>query len=109
RSVFRPVRLAVVRAAVRYNESDGGRLAAAVTYYAFFAAFALALLGFGGLSRPSLRPVTRSPAGTAAGRPSEGRAPRRLDQSTLVEQADVGSSEPVLAFERDIEQRRQPG
>ena len=31
---------------VRYDEADGGRLAAAVTYYAFFATFALALLGF---------------------------------------------------------------
>jgi membrane protein len=36
----------LVRAAVRYDEADGGRLAAAVTYYAFFATFALALLGF---------------------------------------------------------------
>jgi membrane protein len=36
----------VARAAVRYNEADGGRLAAAITYYAFFATFALALLGF---------------------------------------------------------------
>jgi len=36
----------LVRAAVRYNEADGGRLAAAVTYYSFFATFALALLGF---------------------------------------------------------------
>jgi membrane protein len=36
----------LVRAAGRYNEADGGRLAAAVTYYAFFATFALALLGF---------------------------------------------------------------
>jgi len=31
---------------VRYDQADGGRLAAAVTYYAFFATFALALLGF---------------------------------------------------------------
>jgi membrane protein len=31
---------------VRYDEADGGRLAAAVTYYAFFATFAVALLGF---------------------------------------------------------------
>jgi membrane protein len=31
---------------VRYDKADGGRLAAAVTYYAFFATFALALLGF---------------------------------------------------------------
>ena len=30
----------------RYDEADGGRLAAAVTYYAFFATFALGLLGF---------------------------------------------------------------
>jgi membrane protein len=35
----------LVRAGVRYNEADGGRLAAAVTYYAFFATFGLALLG----------------------------------------------------------------
>jgi membrane protein len=31
---------------VRYDEAAGGRLAAAVTYYAFFATFALALLSF---------------------------------------------------------------
>jgi membrane protein len=36
----------LVRAVVRYDEADGGRLAAAVTYYAFFATFAFALLGF---------------------------------------------------------------
>ncbi|WP_380747358.1 YihY/virulence factor BrkB family protein [Sphaerisporangium aureirubrum] len=30
----------------RYDEADGGRLSAALTYYAFFATFALALLGF---------------------------------------------------------------
>jgi membrane protein len=36
----------LVRAAVRYDDADGGRLAAAVTYYAFFATFSLALLGF---------------------------------------------------------------
>jgi membrane protein len=36
----------VVRAGMRYDRADGGRLAAAVTYYAFFAAFALVLLGF---------------------------------------------------------------
>jgi len=36
----------LVRAGVRYDHADGGRLAAAVTYYAFFATFALALLGF---------------------------------------------------------------
>jgi membrane protein len=36
----------LVRAGVRYDRADGGRLAAAVTYYAFFATFALALLGF---------------------------------------------------------------
>ena len=35
-----------VRAGVRYDQAGAGRLAAAVTYYAFFAAFALALLGF---------------------------------------------------------------
>lgn len=36
----------LARAATRYREADGRRLAAAVTYYAFFAVFALALLGF---------------------------------------------------------------
>jgi membrane protein len=36
----------VVRAGLRYDEADGGRLSAAVTYYAFFATFALGLLGF---------------------------------------------------------------
>jgi membrane protein len=36
----------VIRAGVRYDEADGGRLAAAVTYYSFFAVFALGLLGF---------------------------------------------------------------
>jgi membrane protein len=36
----------LIRAAVRYDAADAGRLAAAVTYYAFFAVFALALLGF---------------------------------------------------------------
>ena len=35
-----------VRAGIRYDQAGAGRLAAAVTYYAFFAAFALALLGF---------------------------------------------------------------
>ena len=40
----------LVRAAKRYDQADGGRLAAAVTYYAFFAAFSLALLGFAILS-----------------------------------------------------------
>lgn len=36
----------LIRAGVRYDEADGGRLSAAITYYAFFAAFALTLLGF---------------------------------------------------------------
>lgn len=36
----------LVRAVLRYDEADGGRLSAAVTYYAFFATFALGLLGF---------------------------------------------------------------
>jgi membrane protein len=36
----------LVRAVVRYGQADGRRLAAAVTLYAFFAAFALGLLGF---------------------------------------------------------------
>ncbi len=36
----------VVRAGLRYDAADGGRLSAAVTYYAFFATFSLGLLGF---------------------------------------------------------------
>ncbi|MEV8636788.1 YihY/virulence factor BrkB family protein [Streptosporangium sp. NPDC051023] len=36
----------LVRAAVRYDQVDGGRLSAALTYYSFFAVFALGLLGF---------------------------------------------------------------
>jgi membrane protein len=36
----------LVRAGVRYDEADGGRLAAAVTYYSFFATFSLGLLAF---------------------------------------------------------------
>jgi membrane protein len=36
----------LVRAGRRYDQADGGRLAAAVTYYAFFATFAMTLLGF---------------------------------------------------------------
>lgn len=36
----------IARAGVRYNQADGRRLAAAVTFYGFFAVFALAVLGF---------------------------------------------------------------
>lgn len=36
----------LVRAGVRYEEVDAGRLSAALTYYSFFAVFALGLLGF---------------------------------------------------------------
>ncbi|MEU4623490.1 YhjD/YihY/BrkB family envelope integrity protein [Actinoplanes sp. NPDC023801] len=36
----------LVRAGARYDEADGGRLAAAVTYYAFFGTFAAWLMGF---------------------------------------------------------------
>jgi membrane protein len=36
----------LIRAGLRYDEADGGRLSAAVTYYAFFAIFALGLLAF---------------------------------------------------------------
>lgn len=35
-----------MRAVVRYDEVDAGRLSAALTYYSFFAVFALGLLGF---------------------------------------------------------------
>src|SRR5512142_889248 len=34
------------QAVARYAAADGGRLSAAVTYYAFFATFAMALVGF---------------------------------------------------------------
>ena len=36
----------IVRAGVRYHRADGRRLAAAVAFYGFFAAFGLGLLGF---------------------------------------------------------------
>jgi membrane protein len=36
----------LIRAGLRYDEADGGRLAAAVTYYSFFATFSLGLLAF---------------------------------------------------------------
>jgi membrane protein len=36
----------IVRAGMRYDAADGGRLSAAITYYGFFAVFSLALLGF---------------------------------------------------------------
>ncbi|GII05596.1 YhjD/YihY/BrkB family envelope integrity protein [Planobispora takensis] len=36
----------LVRAGVHYDRVDGGRLSAGMTYYAFYAVFALALLGF---------------------------------------------------------------
>ncbi|TDD13389.1 YihY/virulence factor BrkB family protein [Nonomuraea diastatica] len=39
------------RALIRYDKADAGRLSAALTYYAFFATFALALLGFAILGR----------------------------------------------------------
>ncbi|MCA2222957.1 hypothetical protein [Nonomuraea aurantiaca] len=40
-----------MRALIRYDKADAARLAAALTYYAFFATFAMALLGFAILSR----------------------------------------------------------
>ncbi|GAA3661735.1 hypothetical protein GCM10022224_026580 [Nonomuraea antimicrobica] len=40
-----------VRALIRYDKANAGRLSAALTYYAFFATFALALLGFAILGR----------------------------------------------------------
>ncbi|MEW9530168.1 YihY/virulence factor BrkB family protein [Microbispora sp. NPDC049125] len=36
----------LVRAAIHYDRTDSGRLSAGMTYYAFYALFALALLGF---------------------------------------------------------------
>ncbi|MGW0805514.1 YihY/virulence factor BrkB family protein [Nonomuraea sp. NPDC002799] len=41
----------LVRAVVRYDQADGGRLSASLTYYAFFATFALGLLAFAILGR----------------------------------------------------------
>jgi membrane protein len=49
-----------VRAGIRYDQVDGGRLAAAVTYYAFFAVFASALLGFAVLGYVLGRPAVLS-------------------------------------------------
>ncbi|MFC7590725.1 hypothetical protein ACFQYP_48890 [Nonomuraea antimicrobica] len=40
-----------MRALIRYDKANAGRLSAALTYYAFFATFALALLGFAILGR----------------------------------------------------------
>ncbi|WP_346107055.1 YihY/virulence factor BrkB family protein [Nonomuraea maheshkhaliensis] len=53
-----------VRAVIRYDRTDAGRLSAALTYYSFFATFALALLGFAILSHfldypPALAQVQR--------------------------------------------------
>ncbi|HEY2790870.1 MAG TPA: YihY/virulence factor BrkB family protein [Micromonosporaceae bacterium] len=50
----------LVRAGIRYDQVDGGRLAAAVTYYAFFAVFASALLGFAVLGYVLGRPAVLS-------------------------------------------------
>ncbi|MEU4580140.1 YihY/virulence factor BrkB family protein [Nonomuraea sp. ATR24] len=50
----------VVRALIRYDKVDAGRLSAALTYYAFFATFALALLGFAVLSRVLDHPAVLS-------------------------------------------------
>ena len=36
----------MVRAGMRYDAADGGRLSAAITYYGFFAVFSMALLAF---------------------------------------------------------------
>lgn len=41
----------LVLAGVRYDQADAGRLSAALTYYTFFATFALGLLGFAILGR----------------------------------------------------------
>ncbi len=53
----------LARAVLRYDEADGGRLAAAVTYYAFFATFAFALLGFAAfgfiLDNPAVQDLLR--------------------------------------------------
>jgi membrane protein len=53
----------LARAVARYGEADGGRLAAAVSYYAFFATFAMALLGFAVfgsvLDNPAVQPLVQ--------------------------------------------------
>jgi membrane protein len=51
----------LVRAVIRYDDADCGRLAAAITYYAFFATFSLALLGFSLIGY-----IVRNPAVLAA-------------------------------------------
>src|SRR5689334_9531906 len=54
----------LARAVARYDEADGGRLSAAITYYAFFATFALALLGFAAfgfvLDKPSVQQLLQN-------------------------------------------------
>ncbi|MFI6319779.1 YhjD/YihY/BrkB family envelope integrity protein [Nonomuraea sp. NPDC050556] len=45
------------RAVIRYDHTDAGRLSAALTYYAFFATFALALLGFAVLGHVLDNPI----------------------------------------------------
>jgi len=45
------------RALVRYDKADAGRLSAALTYYSFFALFALGLLGFAFLGRTLHNPA----------------------------------------------------
>ncbi len=68
----------LVRAAIRYDHADGGRLAAAVTYYAFFATFSLALLGFSLIGY-----VVRSPAVLSAMQDQLPGGLPRLDAQTV--------------------------
>jgi membrane protein len=78
------------RAVVRYDQADGGRLSAALTYYAFFATFALALLGFAILGR-----VLDDPSVLAAVQRYLSDNFPRLDVQALRE---AGSTAGLIAF-----------
>jgi membrane protein len=71
----------VVRSVVRYDHADGGRLAAAVTYYAFFAVFSLALLGFAMIGY-----IVDSPALVAA---VQGRLPQMVPRLDIAASRDA--------------------
>ena len=68
----------LVRAVIRYDHADGSRLAAAITYYAFFATFSLALLGFSLIGY-----AVRSPAVLSAMQDQLPRGLPRLDAQAM--------------------------
>ena len=80
----------LIRAGVRYDQADGGRLAAAVTYYAFFATFALGLLGVAIFGF-----VLDDPRGAAVGQRYAAKDVPSLDVQAL---RDVRGTIGVMAF-----------